>query len=291
VEETAGEGVENGVEGAAESSSVDEDAEPPNEVVMIPMADMLNAAFERDNARLFAEDEPEVSRISLQQHGPGYTMITVKSIKAEEQILNTYGSPPNSELLRKYGHVDIFPLESDVLGDLQRDEIGGWPCGNPGDEVVIQGSLVVDAVMSRDTPETRAAVDERIDAWLEDDQSDDFPLTLREPLPSDLVSFVRVLLFAHEWERFSRKGKLPFPVVDSEVAEVLLKVLQNRQSRYAAGLQADVDKITTSSLTSVEKAALVVRIGEKRILKLAERTVADCLVETEERSGKRRHIQ
>lgn len=33
-------------------------------------------------------------------------MISTKLIKKGEQIYNTYADPPNSDLLRRYGHVD-----------------------------------------------------------------------------------------------------------------------------------------------------------------------------------------
>lgn len=33
-------------------------------------------------------------------------MVSTKPIKAGEQIYNTYADPPNSDLLRRYGHVD-----------------------------------------------------------------------------------------------------------------------------------------------------------------------------------------
>lgn len=69
---------------------------------------------------------------------------------------NTYASPPNSELLRKYGHVDVFPLGN-------HEEEGAWNFGNPGDEVELEGDLIVSSVNQGDTMA-------RVDAWLEDQE-------------------------------------------------------------------------------------------------------------------------
>lgn len=66
---------------------------------MVPMADMLNAAYERDNARLFAdgddddsddedEEEKKKSIAAAKRFGEGYTMITTKPVKAGEQIVS-----------------------------------------------------------------------------------------------------------------------------------------------------------------------------------------------------------
>jgi SET domain-containing protein 6 len=47
---------------------------------------------------------------------------------------NTYGDPPNAYLLRRYGHVDLVPL----------DEVGRM--GNPADEAEVKADVVVRVV-------------------------------------------------------------------------------------------------------------------------------------------------
>ena len=82
-------------------------------------------------------------------------MRTTKNIKAGEQVVclsyipfpshlqadainlyqfNTYGNLPNSDLLRRYGHVDLIPLSSEGME------------GNPADEVEVKADLVVQVV-------------------------------------------------------------------------------------------------------------------------------------------------
>ena len=66
---------------------------------------------------------------------------------------NTYGDPPNSDLLRRYGHVDVVPLRSPLAGE-----------GNPADIVEIRADVVVTAVSNQNKGND---IQERVDWWLE----------------------------------------------------------------------------------------------------------------------------
>lgn len=66
--------------------------------------------------------------------------------------MNTYGDPPNSDLLRRYGHVDLVPLGLPQIG-----------AGNPEDVVEIPADLVVKIAINN----TANNLQERIDWWLE----------------------------------------------------------------------------------------------------------------------------
>lgn len=66
---------------------------------------------------------------------------------------NTYGDPPNSDLLRRYGHVDVVQMKDGSQG-------------NPADVVDIRANLILDIVRT-DTGEGGAFTD-RIDWWLEE---------------------------------------------------------------------------------------------------------------------------
>lgn len=68
---------------------------------------------------------------------------------------NTYGDPPNSELLRRYGHVDLVPLPQ-----------GGE--GNPADVVEIRADLVVALLTQKVVNMSPVSMKERIDWWLEE---------------------------------------------------------------------------------------------------------------------------
>lgn len=143
-----------------DSDSDDEEDEPS--VVMVPFADMLNAAFGRTNAQLF-------------HHSGRLVMISTQDISPGDQIFNTYGtpSPSNSELLRKYGHVDVDRLDESLLRRMP-EYMRGWPFGNGADTVDVSGKLVCQAVMERfvevgkgTLEEVDSLTDERVDWWLE----------------------------------------------------------------------------------------------------------------------------
>jgi SET domain-containing protein 6 len=71
----------------------EEREEEPEVAVMVPMADMLNAAYERDNARLFSDEEDDMDEEDekvMERLGEGYTMISTKLIKAGEQIVSPW---------------------------------------------------------------------------------------------------------------------------------------------------------------------------------------------------------
>jgi SET domain-containing protein 6 len=83
---------------------------------------------------------------------------------------NTYLELPNSELLRKYGHVDAQSLNPDIIDKLTRDALlGDWPIGNPNDEVHIDGDRILHlASIRRDN----ADLTDRVDWWLEEGQDE-----------------------------------------------------------------------------------------------------------------------
>lgn len=100
-------------------------------------------------------------------------MVTTKPIKVGEQIVeftsyvlfaskvspqwNTYGDLPNSNLLRRYGHVDIVPLPDGREG-------------NPADIVEISASIVVSVMLGQNLAShlSQETCKERIDWWLEE---------------------------------------------------------------------------------------------------------------------------
>ncbi|WVQ82630.1 hypothetical protein IAT38_004762 [Cryptococcus sp. DSM 104549] len=276
-----------------ESESGSEDSEEDDSVVvMIPFADMLNAAHQRDNVHLFTDGEA-----SLNQTGV-FTMKSTKDIRKSEQIYNTYDSPPNSELLRKYGHIDVLPLSADYLGLLEPGEIGGWPYGNPSDEVVLQGSDVLKAVseyLCKEASECwEASMQPRIDWWIEEDEDEVFPLTVPYKVDDALVSFTRLFLYDKEWTKAEKKGRVPTPHIDPAVIAVLLRAIELRSAKYDSSMDEDLmivmgytegtlptDKVPVREGLKADSHkfyAAGVRLGERRILSIASRVIAACAV-------------
>ncbi|KAI0683143.1 SET domain-containing protein [Cytidiella melzeri] len=230
---------EQDVEESGEDDDEDENEDDPADVAMVPMADMLNARFQSENAKLFHEERD-------------LKMITTKTIKAGEQIWNTYGDLPNSDLLRRYGHVDILPLHPPLSG-----------AGNMADIVEVRADLVVQTVSKGGS----ASFQERIDWWLEEAEDDAFVIFTDCQLPPELVSLIRLLLQSEsEWQKTQSKSKLPKPLIDVEVLAIAVEVIQNRLAEYSTTLEEDESRLADDTLSTNKRNATIVRLGEKRIL-------------------------
>ncbi|KAF7797564.1 hypothetical protein EIP86_008764 [Pleurotus ostreatoroseus] len=229
---------------SGEDDDSEDGAEDPSDVAMVPMADMLNARFESENvgergAKLFYEEHV-------------LNMTTTKEIKAGEQIWNTYGDPPNSDLLRRYGHVDLVPLRPPLTGN-----------GNPEDIVEVRADLVVGVASKRMTVDAG----ERVDWWLENEEDDTFVIGTECEPPKDFVSFTRLMLQSQpEWEKTRAKDKVPKAILDADVISVVIEVLQQRLSEYPTTLEDDEVLLAKGDLTGRKRSAVIVRLGEKRIL-------------------------
>ncbi|PWN23785.1 SET domain-containing protein [Microstroma glucosiphilum] len=263
--------------GAGDSEDSDdeddeEEKEDTGDISMVPMADMLNASYDSENARLF------YTPTSL-------SMRAVCSIKRGEQILNTYGDPPNSDLLRRYGHVDLI---------------------NGADEIELSAKLLVEGALKlqsndQSTPlETRRqALTKRVEhcianAGLEESYvlSYVFPPTPRGPLPSqiealsdedlstaieegrcnffedeELQSLCRSLLMDDdEWcAKYEEKGKVPKGKMSLDVAELLRVSCDLREEMYPSATTSSQKGEAPASLNA--RNARVVREGEKQVLR------------------------
>ncbi|KAG2112090.1 hypothetical protein DEU56DRAFT_843138 [Suillus clintonianus] len=239
----SGDGGEAADEESSDRDSDDEDTEDiPEEIAMVPMADLLNARYNSVNAKLFYEEHH-------------LHMVTTKPIKAGEQIFNTYGDLPNSDLLRRYGHVDLLPCPH-LKGAL----------GNPQDIAEIRADLVVNVVCA-DNPngETHR---QRIEWWL-DEGGDDVFIIDRDPiLPAALTSLVRLLLLSQdEWGKTREKGRPPKAKFDHQVSQILRRIFEIRLSNYQSpDLDVDAQLLVSESLTLNTRHAIIVRLGEKQIL-------------------------
>ena len=154
---------------------------------------------------------------------------------------NTYGDPPNSDLLRRYGHVDVVPLRPPLSG-----------MGNPGDVVEVRADLVVSVTSKK----VKYGLQERVDWWLEeaDDEyvapsvivADSTVLTLCSvfvlrtdcELPDEFVSFERLLLLSKdEWAKVAKKSKLPKPKADESTLTIAVDVLEKRLKEYRTTIE------------------------------------------------------
>lgn len=84
-----------------------------------------------------------------------HTKLSCKGVTEPFQKWNTYGDPPNSVLLRQYGHVDYIPLLEGGLG-------------NPGDVVELRADLLVQSTGVEGSIDDNPDMKERIEFWLEE---------------------------------------------------------------------------------------------------------------------------
>ncbi|KAI0256356.1 hypothetical protein BJV78DRAFT_1171281 [Lactifluus subvellereus] len=233
---------ESGSEEMEDDEENDDDDDDPGNVAMVPIADMLNARYGCENAKLFYEEHD-------------LRMVTTRSIRQGEQIWNTYGELPNSDLLRRYGHVDQVPLPD-----------GGF--GNPADIVEICANLAMESTVQK-YPDLAGWCSERVDWWLEGGE-DVFVVDYSNELPEEMTSFVRLLMMsAPEWEKTKRKSKLPKPKVDDAVLSVAVDVVRRRLAEYPTAIGDDEALLggeREKPMSLNLRNAVVVRLGEKRIL-------------------------
>ncbi|KAI5474151.1 SET domain-containing protein 6 [Pseudohyphozyma bogoriensis] len=247
--------------GAGEDSDEEEDedeeeVEKVEDVAMVPLADHLNAKSGCDNAKLFYEPTT-------------LSMISTDFIPTGSQIFNTYADPPNSDLLRRYGHVD------DV---------------NANDLVEVGLETIVDLVGVASGLD-EAEREKRAEWLLEIGVDDSFTLTVDEPLPSELLSSIALFLLPTSsplLEKAYRKEAPPkAKIEETQIAEWVIKVLELRAGEFETSTEDDEALLASSEALPLRKRmAVVVRLGEKKILAHALAVAKEALAEGE-KGGKK----
>lgn len=199
-----------------EDEEDEEEHEDVRDISMVPMADMLNARSNSDNARLFY-----YKRI--------IKMRATKDISAGEQIFNTYADPPNSDLLRRYGHVDE-PNEHDI--------------------VELDASLICHD-------------EERLQWACETFDIDEvFSMSLPFEVDDGMIVLAKIALMSQEqYTKAVEQEKCPSPRLDpattgEAVCQMIIEGITERLKQYP-DLKATNDN---------QRRAEVVRLGEKNIL-------------------------
>ncbi|KAH8733116.1 hypothetical protein GQ44DRAFT_601487 [Phaeosphaeriaceae sp. PMI808] len=235
---------------------------------MVPLADMLNADADRNNARLFYEDHHLV-------------MKAMKPIQAREEIFNDYGPLPRSDLLRRYGYITDNYAQYDVV-EVPMD--------------LVAGLATAAGIYSE---ERLAYLDEQeiIDSGYDITVSHIF--SLQECLSPELIMLVETLLLpSEEFDRLKSKGKLPKPEkITTKGAELLLKIVQARIAQYVTALDDDlklaIELPQTADANSKERRyamARTVRIGEKQILTDAKEALAELMTRDGTASKRQRTV-
>lgn len=250
------------VEPANVSKEVDEEgyaSEDEDEALpkgMVPLADMLNADADRNNARLFYEED-------------FLSMKAIKPIRAGEELFNDYGPLPRSDLLRRYGYITDNYAQYDVV------EI-------PHDVVISSASRFVGDGFQQRLQQRTEYLEEHdlLDNGYDIAASE--PFDIKESFFPELIAVVQTLLLPDaEFERLSRKGKIPKAEnMTATDAECLRLAVKARTEQYPTSLEDDIHEPITISpgaeyLSKERRYAMAkaVRIGEKKILRAAEQAL------------------
>ncbi|KAK4050640.1 Ribosomal lysine N-methyltransferase 4 [Microbotryomycetes sp. JL201] len=216
-----------------EDEDEEEEREDVGDVAMVPMADLLNARYDCDNARLFYEPKT-------------LNMMSTKPIKKGEQIWNTYAEPPNSDLLRRYGHVD--------------EE-------NGNDLVEVSLKLVADVVGGQASKLNDVQKEARADFLLDCGIDDTCSIERDLELPIELLSAVRTFLMDQaDFDKAVKKGSPPKGKLEPDSAKWVIHVLKARLQDYSTSIDDDENLLQDPTLPSRKRMAIIVRLGEKRIL-------------------------
>ncbi|PLB33570.1 ribosomal lysine N-methyltransferase [Aspergillus candidus] len=216
---------------------------------MVPLADMLNADADRNNARLFQEDGLLI-------------MKAIKPIKQGDEIFNDYGELPRVDLLRRYGYVTDNYAPYDVA-ELSLKHI----CQAAG----LENADIESQPRLQFLEEMEVLDDGYVIPRISGDDS------LTDILPVELILLLKTLtLPSDQFKKHQSKNKLPKPSLDQEESAILAKTIQLESAQYGTTIEQDHDilsRLIQSEASSPldessrrQKMAVQVRIGEKEIL-------------------------
>ncbi|OAA74246.1 SET domain-containing protein RMS1 [Cordyceps fumosorosea ARSEF 2679] len=226
---------------------------------MVPMADMLNADAEFNAHVNHGDDE--------------LTITALRPIKAGEEILNYYGPHPNSELLRRYGYVterharyDVVEIpwemiEAAAVSHLGLPESAWAKVRGHLDEDELEDTFVLERACPEVTPEGTFPP--------ADADADGAPRFAG--LPGDLEQQLGDFL------RAARAVDLTLPAPDKRRREelraaIVASALTTLEAQYPTTLAQDEQLLADAGAAVAgdkERMALVVRVGEKRLLREA----------------------
>lgn len=221
---------------------------------MIPLADMLNADADRNNARLACNNED-------------LEMRSIRTISKGEEILNDYGLLPRSDILRRYGYITDQYAPYDVV-ELSTDTLIS----------ALQNGLVLDLEQQLLEKLNPAELEARLDlARREDVYEDTYDVSHATPeapsLPEELIALIYILLIDQLTLSSIQRSESTLPsrseMTTLFLGAVLRKLLKMRENEYPTSLEEDDAILRTGTLSHRCILAVQVRQGEKIILRKA----------------------
>jgi len=237
-----------------EEELVSDDGEDEQTVLsMIPLADMLNADADRNNARLCCDNEE-------------LEMRTIKPITKGEEVLNDYGQLPRSDLLRRYGYVTEQYAGYDIAEISTESILAPFRNANALQPSLQSLRLTEKQLQERlELAEREGVYEESYDLAHAGDEG--------PSIPDELLALVFILLVDEETlaSIAHSQSSLPSrPKLATELAgQFLVKALQMRERGYSTPLEDDERMLRAKNLPNRTMMAIEVRLGEKMIIKEA----------------------
>lgn len=235
-----------------EEDLISDDGEDEKSILsMIPLADMLNADADRNNARLCCDNED-------------LEMRTIKPIAKGEEIFNDYGQLPRSDLLRRYGYVTERYAAYDVA-EISTDSI--LSAFGPTGKLQILNTLY-SLKLSKQELDKRVELAERegiyeISYDLSHSGSDG------PSIPDELLALIFILLVDEKNLATISQDSLPSrsKLATELVGQVLAGLLELREKEYASTAEEDEELLKDGHLPIRKLFAIQVRLGEKLVLR------------------------
>ncbi|KAL9530422.1 Ribosomal lysine N-Methyltransferase [Sphaerulina musiva] len=236
---------------------------------MIPLADMLNANADHNNAKLFYQDDKVV-------------MKTLHPVRAGEELFNDFGPLPRSDLLRRYGYVtaqyakyDVVEISEDLIREQAAIAIGvGGGGGGGGVQQEEKEKKKKDLEDKWTYAEEQGITDDAYDIARANCSADGGEAG-QQQFPEELCILLNLLVLpSAEFEKLKKKDKLPKAELTSDAKKLLRAILVHRYADYP------VEMLVPSSMgaggrTSRFAMAEQVIMGEKQVLQEAVAAVSE----------------
>ena len=236
---------------------------------MVPLADMLNADADCNNAKLFYEDDKVV-------------MKAIRPVSKGEELINDYGPLPRADVLRRYGYVTDNYAKFDVVEvslDLIKESAKAQP-KTPESEIEARLQWLEDS------------------NWLDDGYDISLPTNQDGQFPEELTEVLSLLSMpSSEFDKFKKKGKVPNPDPSEEAVQLLYDILKRRRALYPSDhtpsnleapgpVEFQNGCMTSNDRDRRQTMALQVINGEKQVLRVAAVAALKLLSDLSDRKRK-----
>lgn len=233
---------------------------------MIPLADMLNANADHNNAKLFYQDDKVV-------------MKTLQPVRAGEELFNDFGPLPRSDLLRRYGYVTDQYAKYDVV-EISEELIREQAIAIVGGGVVQQEEEEKEKNKKKDLEDKWTYAEEQ---GITDDAYDIARANCsanagegQQQFPEELCILLNLLVLpSAEFEKLKKKDKLPKGELTNDAKKLLRAILVHRYADYPVEMLVPSSSMGAGGRTARFAMAEQVIMGEKQVLQEAVAAVSE----------------